>query len=93
MVGINHTYSSLVSVFPDGRVAQFESEGKEGFEQLQFSYMDKLNETWVKDAQFVLDEVEKLGKEIRADALPDVWIWTTSACLGIHLAEQRQCRC
>lgn len=31
VVGINHTYSSLVSVFPDGRVAQFESEGKEGF--------------------------------------------------------------
>lgn len=61
VVGINHTYSSLVSVFPDGRVAQFESEGKEGFEQLQFSYMDKLNETWVKDAQFVLDEVEKLA--------------------------------
>ncbi|MEK4370689.1 alpha/beta hydrolase family protein [Paenibacillus sp. FSL R5-0473] len=61
VVGINHTYSSLVSVFPDGRVAQFESEGKEGFEQLQFSYMDKLNETWVQDAQFVLDEVEKLG--------------------------------
>ncbi|QOS76923.1 hypothetical protein JNUCC31_19045 [Paenibacillus sp. JNUCC31] len=61
VVGINHTYSSLVSVFPDGRVAQFESEGKEGFDQLQFSYMDKLNETWVKDAQFVLDEVEKLA--------------------------------
>ncbi|MGF9697210.1 alpha/beta hydrolase family protein [Paenibacillus sp. MABNR03] len=61
VVGINHTYSSLVSAFPDGRVAQFESEGKEGFEQLQFSYMDKLNETWVKDAQFVLDEVEKLA--------------------------------
>ncbi|OMF61603.1 acetylhydrolase [Paenibacillus sp. FSL R5-0766] len=63
VVGINHTYNSLVSVFPDGRVAQFESEGKEGFEQLQFSYMDKLNETWVQDAQFVLDEVEKLGAE------------------------------
>ncbi|OMF10855.1 acetylhydrolase [Paenibacillus amylolyticus] len=62
VLGINHTYSSLVSVFPDGRVAQFESEGKEGFEQLQFSYMDKLNETWVKDAQFVLDEVEKLAE-------------------------------
>ncbi|WP_433922574.1 alpha/beta hydrolase family protein [Paenibacillus taichungensis] len=61
VVGINHTYSSLVSVFPDGRVAQFESEGKEGFDQLQFNYMDKLNETWVKDAQFVLDQVEKLS--------------------------------
>ncbi|MGN7416013.1 alpha/beta hydrolase family protein [Paenibacillus sp. SAF-068] len=62
VVGLNHTYSSLVSVFPDGHVAQFESEGKEGFEQLQFSYMDKLNETWVKDVQFVLDEVEKLAE-------------------------------
>ncbi|ANY67530.1 acetylhydrolase [Paenibacillus sp. BIHB 4019] len=61
VVGINHTYSSLASVFPDGRVAQFVSEGKEGFEQMQFSYLDKLNETWVKDVQFVLDEVEKLA--------------------------------
>ncbi|KQY93563.1 acetylhydrolase [Paenibacillus sp. Root52] len=61
VVGINHTYSSMVSIFQDGRVAQFESEGKEGFEQLQFDYMDKLNETWVKDAQFVLDQVEKLA--------------------------------
>lgn len=61
VVGINHTYSSLASVFPDGRVAYFESQGKEGFEKLKFNNLDVLNEGWVKDVQFVLDEVEKLA--------------------------------
>ncbi|WP_438497727.1 alpha/beta hydrolase family protein [Paenibacillus sp. IHBB 3054] len=61
VVGINHTYSSLASVFPDGRVALFDSQGRKGFEELQFDFMDKLNETWVKDVKFVLNELEALN--------------------------------
>lgn len=61
VVGINHTYSSLASVFPDGRVALFDSQGKKGFEELQFDFMDKLNEIWVEDVKFVLDKLEALN--------------------------------
>ncbi|WP_342437593.1 hypothetical protein NSS79_32630 [Paenibacillus sp. FSL L8-0436] len=61
MVGINHTYSSLASVFPDGRVALFDSQGRKGCEELQFDFMDKLNQTWVRDVKFVLDELEALN--------------------------------
>ncbi|OMF51311.1 alpha/beta hydrolase family protein [Paenibacillus peoriae] len=62
VVGIDHTNNSVASVFPDGHIANFESQGKEGFEQLQFTHMDKLNQGWVKDASFVVDQIEKLSK-------------------------------
>lgn len=61
VVGINHTYSSLASVFPNGQVALFDSQGKQGFEELQFDFMDNLNTIWVKDVQFVLDRLEQLN--------------------------------
>lgn len=63
VVGINHTYSSLASVFPDGQVALFDSQGKQGFEELQFDFMDNLNTIWVKDVQFVLDRLERLNAD------------------------------
>ncbi|MCE5172719.1 hypothetical protein LQV63_25960 [Paenibacillus profundus] len=61
VVGIDHTYSSVASVFPDGRVANFDSGGVQGFEQMKYSFMDKRNEVWVEDAKFVVDQIEKLS--------------------------------
>ncbi|MCE5172718.1 acetylhydrolase [Paenibacillus profundus] len=57
VVGIDHTYHSTTSVFPDGRVVHFVPQ-----ESNTIDYLDKLNEKWVEDATFVLDQVEKLAK-------------------------------
>jgi predicted dienelactone hydrolase len=56
VVGIDHTYSSTVSIFPDGRVAHYLP-----IEMTSTDPMDKLNDQWVEDAKFVLDQVEKLA--------------------------------
>ncbi|GGG64817.1 alpha/beta hydrolase family protein [Paenibacillus radicis (ex Gao et al. 2016)] len=56
VVGIDHTYSSTASVFPDGRVAALQLP-----EIKKFSDLDKANEQWVEDAKFVLDQVEQLA--------------------------------
>lgn len=61
VVGIDHTYSSIASVFPDGHVANFDGEGAEGYEQMKYSFMDKRNEVWVEDAKFVVDQIEMLS--------------------------------
>ncbi|AJS58588.1 alpha/beta hydrolase family protein [Paenibacillus sp. IHBB 10380] len=57
VVGIDHTYNSMVSVFPDGRVANLISDDSDSVAQL-----NQTNEIWVEDAKFVLDQVEKLAK-------------------------------
>lgn len=57
VVGIDHTYRSTISVFPDGRVVPFVPQ-----ESNTIDYLDKINEEWVEDAKFVLDQVEKLAK-------------------------------
>jgi predicted dienelactone hydrolase len=56
VVGIDHTYSSAVSIFLDGRVAHYLP-----IETTSTDPMDKLNDQWVEDAEFVLDQVEKLA--------------------------------
>ncbi|MFF2015762.1 alpha/beta hydrolase family protein [Paenibacillus sp. NPDC058177] len=56
VVGIDHTYSSTTSVFPDGRVAPLIMQDIKSITDL-----DHANEQWVEDAKFVLDEVEKLA--------------------------------
>ncbi|MFE4711589.1 alpha/beta hydrolase family protein [Paenibacillus sp. NPDC056722] len=56
VVGIDHTYSSTVSIFPDGRVAYYQP-----IDMTSTGPMDKLNDQWVGDAEFVLDQVEKLA--------------------------------
>jgi len=56
VVGIDHTYSSTASVFPDGRVAPLIM-----LDIKSIADLDKANEQWVEDASFVLDQVEKLA--------------------------------
>ena len=57
IVSIDHTYSSVVSIFSDGRVANFVLQDSDSV-----SYWDEANEVWVEDAKFVLNQVEKLAK-------------------------------
>ncbi|GAA0391420.1 carboxylic ester hydrolase [Paenibacillus motobuensis] len=61
VVGIEHAYSSVASVFPDQHVVKFDSEGKTGYEQMKYSFMDERNQVWVEDAKFVLDQIEALS--------------------------------
>jgi len=56
VVGIDHTYNSTVSLFPDGRVVHFVPQ-----ESNAIADLDRLNEEWVEDAKFVLNQVEKLA--------------------------------
>ncbi|WP_241774640.1 MULTISPECIES: dienelactone hydrolase family protein [Lysinibacillus] len=57
VVSIDHTYSSIVSIFPDGRVANYVPQDSDSV-----TYWNEANEVWVEDAKFVLDQVEKLAK-------------------------------
>ncbi|GIO96925.1 carboxylic ester hydrolase [Paenibacillus lautus] len=56
VIGIDHTYYSTTSVFPDGRVVNFSPLEDSGYE-----YLDQLNKVWVEDTMFVIDQVEKLA--------------------------------
>lgn len=56
VVGIDHTYNSIASVFDDGRVANFIPQ------ETSVKHLDELNKVWVADAKFVLNQVEKLAK-------------------------------
>ncbi|NUU64436.1 alpha/beta hydrolase family protein [Paenibacillus agri] len=56
VVGIDHTYSSTASIFQDGRVAYYQP-----IDMTSTGPMDQLNDQWVGDAEFVLDQVEKLA--------------------------------
>ncbi|MFF2886003.1 acetylhydrolase [Paenibacillus sp. NPDC057967] len=56
VVGIDHTYNSTISIFPDGRIVHFVPQ-----ESNTIDYLDRLNEGWVEDARFVLDQVEELA--------------------------------
>ncbi|WP_245719750.1 alpha/beta hydrolase family protein [Paenibacillus tianmuensis] len=61
VAGINHTYSSMVSIFPDGRVALFDSVKNTESEIESLEQTDKTNEVWVNDVRFVLDQLEQLA--------------------------------
>ncbi|KOY14777.1 alpha/beta hydrolase family protein [Paenibacillus xylanivorans] len=61
VAGINHTYTSMASIFPDGRVALFHPVDGTGFGKETFEKMDKLNEVWVNDVRFVLNQLEQLS--------------------------------
>lgn len=59
-VSIQHPYHSLLTVFPDGRAIPDQSNNLEQFDT--FIEMNKMiNEVWIKDAQFVIDYLEKLN--------------------------------
>ncbi|MFB7157620.1 hypothetical protein [Lysinibacillus sp. NPDC056232] len=51
------TYSSVVSIFSDGRVANYVPQDSDSV-----TYWNEANEVWVEDAKYVLDQVEKLAK-------------------------------
>ncbi|WP_369435954.1 alpha/beta hydrolase family protein [Lysinibacillus fusiformis] len=57
VVSIDHTYSSVVSIFLDGRVANYIPQDSDSV-----TYWNEANEVWVEDAKFVVDQVEKLAK-------------------------------
>ncbi|MGG4194919.1 acetylhydrolase [Paenibacillus jamilae] len=56
VVGIDHTYNSITSVFDDGRVANFIPQDP------SVEHLDELNKVWVEDAKFVVNQVEKLAQ-------------------------------
>ncbi len=61
VVGINHTYDSMASIFPDGRIAMFDSVKNPESEIEPLEKTDRMNEVWVNDVQFVLDQLEQLA--------------------------------
>lgn len=59
VASIDHAYSAIATVFPDGRTVSFSNQGPEP-DDLDGS--DRLvSEVWVKDARFVLDQLTKLN--------------------------------
>lgn len=61
VAGINHTYDSMASIFPDGRVALFDSVKNPESEIEPLEKTDRTNEVWVNDVRFVLDQLEQLA--------------------------------
>lgn len=58
VVGVEHTYHSLATAFPDGRIIGFYR-----MNMLNFQVMDQdMKQVIVKDIQFVLDEIEQLNR-------------------------------
>ncbi|WP_053377380.1 alpha/beta hydrolase family protein [Paenibacillus sp. FJAT-27812] len=59
VVGMEHTYHSVATVFPDGKTTGFRK-----MNLLDLSSSDKMtSEIIVKDIQFVLDQIEGLNRE------------------------------
>jgi len=78
VIGVNHTYSSYVTVFPDGRVIKRSPELNMSVMQLlkenspeTFAKLEQEFNEWILDVQFVLDMLEQsntvfLDPELRA---------------------------
>jgi predicted dienelactone hydrolase len=74
VVGIDHPYSSAITVFPDGRIARRKFSGSEDYSsQSAFETFvrvaDEQVEIRARDATFVLNELEKLNEESSAEIL------------------------
>ena len=74
VVGIDHPYSSAITVFPDGRIARRKFSGGEDYSsQSAFETFvrvaDEQVEIRARDATFVLDELQKLNAEGSSDVL------------------------
>lgn len=62
VVGIQHPYHSLLTVFPDGRTIAEQSYDLARFDQ--FIEMNKMvTDIWVKDASFAIDYLDKINME------------------------------
>jgi len=71
VVGIDHTYDNLVTIFPGGRAVRAQDsnrmppEGVTDKDEIQEMFEEMLSknmEKWVGDIQFVLNELEKINK-------------------------------
>ncbi|AEY66833.1 isoform II [Clostridium sp. BNL1100] len=62
VVGIDHTYDAMATVFSNGRVAQYSNDNVKMLNE-DIEKMDGHNEIWVKDVQFVLDKIEEINKK------------------------------
>lgn len=60
VAAIQHTYYAMTTVFPDQRIAP---KTKKLPAVIDIDGWDRMIEVWVKDAQFVLDQFEKLNKQ------------------------------
>jgi dienelactone hydrolase len=61
VAAIAHTYETMATVFPDGRVVLFASEpwkASQASEESAIAYEDKRMKTWADDIRFVLDELQ-----------------------------------
>lgn len=65
VIGINHTYSSATSVFPDGRVARYRSDllNADMSPDEYSRAAQRLVDVWAADMRFVLDQVEQLNRD------------------------------
>jgi dienelactone hydrolase len=60
VASIDHTYGGAVTIFPDGRVALFDTATVEGDIT---EAGNKLIHIWVEDGRFVLDQLEQLNNQ------------------------------
>ncbi|MFD0695354.1 alpha/beta hydrolase family protein [Paenibacillus sp. GCM10027628] len=60
VAAIQHSYFAMTTIFPDQRVAP---KTKKLPSVIDIDGWDQLIEVWVKDAQFVLDQFERLNKQ------------------------------
>ncbi|MBD8498770.1 chlorophyllase/cutinase-like alpha/beta fold protein [Paenibacillus arenosi] len=59
VVSVQHTYNSLITTFPNGKIANFNGTNADST-----SYLDRLiTKVWVKDIQFVLDHLDQLSEK------------------------------
>lgn len=78
VASINHTYSTMATVFPDERVTTFKTDvGKYSEEQLKV-----LEETWVNDINFVLTQMDRLNAGIDKDVLKNKIDMTKIGVIG-----------
>lgn len=55
VVTIDHTYSTLATLFPDGRVTDYKKS------TTTLDERTKTGDIWTKDVEFVIDQIEKLN--------------------------------
>lgn len=59
VVSIDHTYSTLATVFPDGRTTYMNTDEDLIGESVE--YRDKVGQVWTADIAFTLDQLEKIN--------------------------------
>lgn len=65
VASIDHTYSTVATSFPDGRVATFQTRVDDNSEE----ELRRLEDTWVEDISFVITQMEGLNAGSRGSLL------------------------